>query len=554
MCPLPSPVDDLHPAAPGERRRLATAFLQTLDKLMRGMRLYEGEGPLVKKLLGLAATSAEALLTTGPITLRVAPFGLVLDGARVTDDEDQLSKALFRFFGDGIRELTLQPGIEPAELLGLAAVLRTEPKAGEDDMTTLLWKQEFTHISFYATDTFQATTAVHDTDSFALGGSGSDRGPSQSGQGSHQTVLSPDDLRLLKDDETLSWMRRCEAPLSPPRSLQPTIERVLADFARPPDQAAVLRLAVAHQIATGGEPSALLIAAFDAFLAEGDTDAIVAMVEAVGEAGDAALGLRCALLSPDRLLRIAPLYERDFALLSPCLEDAGGHGDASLVPLLNALPHGPAEERLRSGLEKGDVELSSFYARQMGSNDPDVVVGAIGALADSQSPEAYEAISRALGATLTKVRHAALEAMKGRYAPEARPALERALRDPDRDNRLLALRILEDSGDPPVARSILAMAQDLGGGDDEELRAAFRALSHFRNPRIIEYLSDVLADRNLTRSRVTQTRQLLAVNALREIGTTDAVARLQASGGSWHLSRPVKDAIGTALRRRPEAP
>ena len=547
MCPKPEPSD--RPAlTSGERRWLATTFFQALDKLMRGMRLYEGEGPLVRRLLEVATTAGDALLAHGDVTFRVAPFGLLLEGERVTDEDDPLSKSMFRFFCDGIRELTFLSGLQESELVRFATVLRTDPKAGEDDMTTLLWKQEFTHLRFYATDTFQASAEVGDAEAFLLAGGGT-TGMAGSGQGSHEAALSPDDLRLLSDDESLSWMRRRAAPLSPPRSLQPTIDGVLADLEAPPDHEGLVRLALSRP---GDRTSVLLTAAFDGLIDEGQTDAIVALVDAVSRAGEAGVPLRDALLSPDRLLRLAPLYEQDFERLTPCLRSASGGAEERLIPLLNALSSGPAEERLRETLE-GKGELSSFYSRRMTSDDPDVVVSAIGALATSESPEAYEAISRALTATLTRVRHAALEAMVGHYVPDARLALERALRDPDRENRLLALRILESSGDPPVARSILNMAQSVAVGEDEELRAAFKALSHFRNPRIIEYLGSVLTDRNLTRSRSVQTRQLLAVNALREIGTPDALERLQGCAGSWHLSRPVKDAIGTALRRRPQA-
>ncbi len=549
MCPEPEHADHAAPTT-GERRWFATTFFQAVDKLMRGMRLYEGEGPLVQRLLDVAVTAGDALLEHGDVTFRVAPFGLLLEGDRVTDADDPLSKSMFRFFCDGIRELTFLEGLDRGELVRFTTILRTDPKPGEDDMTTLLWKQEFTHIRFYATDTFQASSQVEDAEAFALAG-GAATSMAKGGRGSHQAALSPDDLRLLRDDDSLSWMRRCAAPLSPPRSLGPKIEVVLRDFQAPADFEGLVRLALAQQRATSGAASALLTAAFDGLVTGGDIEAIVALIDAVAGEGEAGRPLRAALLSPERLLRIAPLYEREFERLSPSLEAANRGAEEALVPLLNALTSGPAEERLRKALE-GHVELTSFYARRMTSDDPDVIVGAVAALATSGSPEAYEAISRALTATLTRVRHAALQALVGHYVPDARLALERALRDPDRENRLLALRILEGSGDPPVARSILSMAQRVGAGEDEELRAAFKALSRFRNPRIIEYLGGVLADRNLTRSRAVQTRQLLAVNALREIGTPEALSSLQTAGGFWHLSRPVKDAIGTALRKRPE--
>ena len=157
-----------------DRHKLAAAFIQSLDKLMRGMRLYKGEGPLVEKLLAVCVAAAHPLLDGGEITFRVAPFGLALDGVKITEDDDQLAKALFRFFGDGVRELAILPGLEPAEIVGLATVLRTEPKAGEDDMTTLLWKQQFAHIRHYATDTFQAGPSVDESIDSTLAGNDND--------------------------------------------------------------------------------------------------------------------------------------------------------------------------------------------------------------------------------------------------------------------------------------------------------------------------------------------------------------------------------------------
>lgn len=529
-----------------DRHKLAVAFVQSLDKLMRGMRLYEGEGPLVRKLLELAMGTSERMLDEGEITFRLAPFGLLYSGKKVTEDDDQLSKAIFRLFADGIRELSFLPGLDRAGLIGFVNVLRTEPKAGEDDMTTLLWKRGFTHVRHYATDSFQASGEVDESavDTLAADGAGTF---AQDEQGSHEAVLSPDDLRLLRDDDTLAWMRGCEAPTTPPASLGPLIEQVRTELTVPPDLDAIAGLAFRSE---ASEPSPLLMAAFDGLVANGDTAGIAGLLDAVSAAGEAGQPLRDALMTPDRLVRLAPLYQRGFDELAGAIETAIGGDAGRLVPLLNAVGEGPAANQLQSTLEANDVDLATFHARRMSSEDPDVLVAAIAALSRSDTPEAWQAISEALSATLTRVRRAALEALVGHYVPAARPALERALRDPDRDNRLLALRILEESADPPVARAILLMVQDLPKGEDDELRAAFRALSRFRNPRIVEYCAELLDEKNITRSKAIQTRQLLAVNTLREIGTEEALSQLRTHEGSWHLPKPVRDAIGTALRRR----
>ena len=77
---------------------------------------------------------------------------------------------------------------------------------------------------------------------------------------------------------------------------------------------------------------------------------------------------------------------------------------------------------------------------------------------------------------------AALEAMGGRYHESARIGLGRALRDPDKQNRLLALAILGASGDSRMAWSLVAAVEGAAFGnlDEDEQEAVYRAIADLR--------------------------------------------------------------------------
>ena|GEM_PF-1074040 len=528
----------------------ASSFFIAFDKLLRASRLYEGHGPLVDRLGDTLLERAGALLADGDITVRVAPFGLLYAGEQVSEVDDQFSKALFRLFCDGVRELTFRTGLTRDELVSLADLLNTDPKGLDEDLITLLWKRDLKHIRYYATDTLQEGVDVEGAEGLSLAAAADGAQLRGDATGS-EVVLSPDDLRMLKADDRLVWVRGATAPRKPPKALRKTADLVRKSFIVPGDQARFVNMAIA---ASKGRPSPMVLSLYDGLLASKDAAELAALMGAVAEVEAAGpgttKGLRKAMLNADRIGKMAPVFEASSELLAGALNALSKDDREPLLGVLTKLRPGPAQTTLRTLLEKSGIDLTPFYAARLESEDTDVVVDAIAALGAIGSQQAVQALSVGLGNTLTPIRRAALDAMVGKYDPESRIALGRALRDPDRDNRLLSLQVLQKSGDPRVGGLVLRAAQHgtFRGRDEEEQAAVVDALSAFPNRRVLAWFGATLGEKNITRSKGTLQLQLKIVAAAASMGTAEAKELVETEARRWHLPKEVKDAAAKALR------
>ena len=62
----------------------------------------------------------------------------------------------FLFYRDGIREIRFHKGLEAREVYDFLSIVRKSDLVNrmEDDLVTLLWEKDFSHISFTSLDDF----------------------------------------------------------------------------------------------------------------------------------------------------------------------------------------------------------------------------------------------------------------------------------------------------------------------------------------------------------------------------------------------------------------
>ena len=90
---------------------LTQEFYTALDKLIRGMQLYQGKGGLVERLLAELMKRADKLLSRRDSTVKISPIGrFVLRNLCLKMEE--VAKYIFQMYRDGIRELTFQQGVK----------------------------------------------------------------------------------------------------------------------------------------------------------------------------------------------------------------------------------------------------------------------------------------------------------------------------------------------------------------------------------------------------------------------------------------------------------
>lgn len=142
------------------RGQAANAVLLALSRAARSFLIYEPTNEAIRIFLENLRRSSNSFIDTyGELALEIRPFELVHNGEIVYLDRDRERSLAFRLYRDGVRKLTLRPGLDWQELLKLLEVMSIRyvgVRQTEDDLVVLLWKAAFTHIAFEAVEGFVA--------------------------------------------------------------------------------------------------------------------------------------------------------------------------------------------------------------------------------------------------------------------------------------------------------------------------------------------------------------------------------------------------------------
>ena len=154
------------PVAPGqppielsEAAQEASAWLRLLARGLRTFRIYRGDNPVVVQVRTQLSTSlADNLSRFGGWQLRFTPNRIFLEDEPVIQPEppapgeDAVRQPHhdlpFIFYRDGIRKVTLIAGIPTSDILSLfeALSLAGHGPNAQDDLVTLLWQANLTHV------------------------------------------------------------------------------------------------------------------------------------------------------------------------------------------------------------------------------------------------------------------------------------------------------------------------------------------------------------------------------------------------------------------------
>ncbi len=129
--------------------KAAGSWVGQLARTLKTCRLYDANNPTVIRFREeLAHSLRKALDETGPWTLRFTSDDVLLDDLSLYPARSREDNLALPFYRDGLRSLTLEPGIEVSEvqaiLDGLLQV--TGQNLAQDDLVTLLWEANLTHV------------------------------------------------------------------------------------------------------------------------------------------------------------------------------------------------------------------------------------------------------------------------------------------------------------------------------------------------------------------------------------------------------------------------
>jgi hypothetical protein len=140
-----------------EKVKSTKSLIQTFLQTLKAFRLYEANHPILSKFLERLRKDFDHYFGEfDSFSLQIGEHRLYYRGNIVYESEDVKESLAFLFFKDGIREIQFSKGLEFKEMIDFLNVVRKGDLLNrmEDDLVTLLWEKDFSHITFTAVDEF----------------------------------------------------------------------------------------------------------------------------------------------------------------------------------------------------------------------------------------------------------------------------------------------------------------------------------------------------------------------------------------------------------------
>ncbi len=147
------------PSEETEKEGLAAAkeVVQALLKATKAQKLYLPNNPVRQKFVHELVEKFRVYLETyGSLSLKVRQYDLLYGTHPVYENTNRLESIAFRMYVDGLREISFHEGLAPEEIASFFEILAKDYDTGspDDDIITLLWEKNFSHITYLVTKDF----------------------------------------------------------------------------------------------------------------------------------------------------------------------------------------------------------------------------------------------------------------------------------------------------------------------------------------------------------------------------------------------------------------
>ena len=556
-------------------------WIGALVRTIKASRTYPANSPTLHKFqVELESRTWSSLKEVGDITLVIQQFDLLYENYSVYHNADRNESLAFRFYGDGVREITFREGLEPHELRGFMDVLRRsmENAQVQDDVVTLLWERDFRHIQYLFISledlTEESGQVAYDADEDPDGHEGGagipwptrgvveEEPPPATAEGS----IERSDDWVPKVETSTPWDETIGIQFALSEEENAQLEQQILEEEQRALTDEVLEI-VATILAAEDTPSGFLdsAGAFQRFIelaieegAVSRANELTARLRTVAaqkaETQAEFKGLAEQVIReigrPSFLGQMAPTLnshsEIDPAVLTNFLVQLGPSAAPAICDLLGQVNQVRYRRALCESLAiscKDDVDVlierlsdTRWYVIRN-------IVYILGRIA-------HQGVERALDRTLhhedVRVRKEAVRALGNIESPTSRAYLVSAFRDGDAGVRIQAAMTLAVKRDDRAAQSILTVIQspEFMRRDTNERQAFFEALGRCGSDTLVPKLESILTRGGLFNSGNEEER-LHAALAMAWLGTPAALQVLNREIGSKR--EPVRRAVETAL-------
>ncbi len=560
-----------HPVKPGaaDESYVVENLLQILWKALGAVQLYSPNNKIylqaVDALRGALTLVWQRL---DELQLQVSESALEWEGKKVLSQADKSDSIPWTLFKDGVRSLTLSPGVEDREIIAFLHVIkdaRVLAAEDPDDILTLLWEEDFQHLRYGFIEV------------------GYDDGPSIQPDTpvsqSESTPVSPAEIRgrLLREvepsEDTPEGVVNVEDFHSTLYFLDDwEIEYLTSEIDQEYQQnlrAKVLEILFeVFELQRNTKVRGEIISIIDSFLPHllgvGDFQSVTLVVRRLRKLLDetqeltpnhrkAISALPVKLSNPTALGQL--IQSLDDAAVQPTKDDIsdffGELGPQVLDTVLAWMPK-LTNERVRETLRQVAQHIAQEHPEQvvtaLKTSDPVALLQTIQLTSSLKVARLVPDFGRLLKHADTAIRRATVDALGAIGSASAMKQLERSVEDEDRDIRIAAVQYCVQHKYPGILRKVetVITGKILRGAGLAEKKPFFEAYGMFCGNAGVGSLYQMLNAKRMFRRKDDPETRACAALALGKIGTPDARAALEKAKG---VKDPlVRNAVGSALR------
>lgn len=581
---VPVPTEEPERREPPFSPALVEELLRQLDKTVRAHQLYLHNNPTYLKAVDtLRASFVPIWAETDSLSLSVTDLKFIWFDLPVHEQRERASDSLpWTFYKDGLREVTLSPGFEGPELELLLDIIPRVRKAAshEDDLITLLWEQEFAHLTYRYVEV--ASEAGIPIDPSAEAG----RWPVEQGAVVEDPRLAIEEARRAADAAAAAGGADEEIKQSPGGIVK------MEDFDSTlyfldAEEVSYLRRETEREYATDLRRT-VLTGLLDVFELQTDPsirqevtqnlDALTLHLLAGRQFSTVAFLLReigtvlerAKDLTPELRDRMAGLPDRlsDPAVLSQLLqamdESESLPPRADLEELfaqlrasalgtvfgwLGSTQNAKLRPLLEGAAERLAVSNTGELVKLISSAEGAVAMEAVKRAGGLKTAAAVPALGKMLSEPNRDLRLAAVSALVEIGTPGAMQALEKALEDVDRDVRVAAIKALGQKAYKPALSKVTALvkANQIREADRTERLSMFELYGSLCGDGGVPWLDELLNPKSglFSKKEDPEFRACAAI-ALGRIGTARAQQALQKAMSEKDVV--VRNAVNRALK------
>ena len=546
--------------------RTIEELLHVLVKGQRALQMYLPNNPMYSRALDqISAAFAPVWGVTGRLVLDIREGEIVWDGVTVYRQAARTEGLAWQLYKDGLRRLTLLPGVETEEIVRfLDVVNRSRLFAADagDDLLTLLWEQDFVLVSHTFVEVLgdgleflqesgardsvvepeQAQTEVAAAQTASGGSAPGMVDPAEFD--STPFFLEEAEIRLIQSDLDDEYRRDIR---------QAAIDALLdiLESQREPEVrrevVALLEDILPAQLSTGGFRAVARIL----------RELRVIAVRAPG----LDQGMHSAILSFEDRLSQPDILEQLFSALEdssirPSEDDIGEvlrELKPSALPVVLAHLGRTLDPNVRRALEPSVEQLAraqpTALAALLDSGPEDVIEPAITLASKLGLSQLVPSIVGHLKDGSAATRLAAIRALGEFATPTSVGAVETALDDEERAVRQAALAVLVSRGGSggAVRRLEAMLFEDKDPGwERNERRSIFEAYGQLAGEAAMPRLQELLESRGIFRRKIPPDTRACAIFALAKVRSFDA--RMLADRFTADKEPSVRSAANAVLR------